>query len=211
MYVPSHFAETDVATLHAFIRAHPLGALVTLRSDGLGATHLPFELDPDPAPLGTLRGHIARANPQWRDHVPGVDALVVFQGANAYVTPSYYASKREHGKVVPTYNYAAVHANGPLRVIEDRTWLRALVGRLTGHFEAPRDKPWAVDDAPPAYVAAMLEAIVGIEVPIARLVGSFKASQNRTPADRAGVADGLAAAGDEASAAVAAMVRQRAR
>ncbi len=124
MYVPSHFAESRVDVLHDLIRTHPFGALVVLASDGLDANHIPFEIDPEPAPFGTLRGHVARANPVWRDFSSQVDALVMFQGAHAYISPAWYATKKEHGKVVPTWNYAVVHAHGPLRVIDDRNWLR---------------------------------------------------------------------------------------
>jgi transcriptional regulator len=208
MYLPKHFEESRVEVMHELIKAHPLGALVTLGSDGLNANHLPIEVDPDPAPFGTLRGHVARANPVWRDRAADVEALVVFQGPATYVTPSWYQTKRETGKVVPTYNYAVVHAYGPLRTIEDAAWLRSLVERLTRRFEAPRAAPWQVTDAPAGYIDAQLRAIVGIEIPITRLLGKWKVSQNRSAADRAGVAEALRAADDPDAAALARWVEQ---
>jgi transcriptional regulator len=208
MYVPSQFAETRTEVLHAFVRDHPFSTLVTQTADGLEANHLPLELDPSPAPLGTLRGHVARANPLWRTFSPGVDALAIFQGPDRYITPAWYASKRETGKVVPTWNYAVVHAYGPLRVVDDPAWLRALVERLTVRHEAGRPEPWRVTDAPDEFVAAMIRSIVGLEIPIARLVGKWKVSQNRSAADRHGVVQGLAALGDPEAAAMAELVRR---
>lgn len=191
MYVPAHFAETRRETLHALMREHPLAALVTTGPDGLAADHVPVELDPDAGPMGTLRGHFARANPAWRNQPPDTEVLAIFQGPQAYVSPSWYPSKAEHGRVVPTWNYAVVHAWGPLRTIEDPVWLRALVTRLTDRHEAGRAEPWAVDDAPEEYVEALLRAIVGFEIPIARLQGKWKMSQNRPSADRDAVARAL--------------------
>ncbi|HSB80051.1 MAG TPA: FMN-binding negative transcriptional regulator, partial [Candidatus Methylomirabilis sp.] len=196
MYVPSHFEETRIDVLHQLMYEHPLGALVTLGSDGLDANHIPFELDADPAPLGTLRAHVARGNPVWRDFSKDVDALVVFQGSQAYITPSWYQTKRETGKVVPTYNYIVVHAHGPLRVVEDPGWLRALVEQLTSRHEAARPVPWKVADAPDDFLEQQLRAIVGLEIPIKRLVGKWKVSQNRPEADREGVVQGLREMGD---------------
>jgi transcriptional regulator len=190
VYVPTHFEETRTDVLHALIRAHPLAALVTQTPDGLVANHLPFEIDPDPAPFGTLRGHMARANPQWRTP-SDAPALAIFQGPSAYVSPAWYATKQDTGRVVPTWNYAVVHAHGPLRVIHDRDWLREFVTRLTTRHEAARPDPWQVTDAPVDYIDTQLAAIVGIEMPIAQLEGKWKVSQNRPPADRAGVVEGL--------------------
>ena len=206
MYLPKHFEETRVDVLHELIRAHPLAALVTLTAGGLDANHIPFEIDPDPAPFGTLRGHVARANPVCRDFSPGVDALVIFQGPGTYVSPSWYPSKQDGGKVVPTWNYAVVHAYGPLRVIDDARWLRGFVERLTNRFEAGRAAPWKVTDAPADYIEKMVTAIVGIEVPVARLAGKWKVSQNRPARDREGVVAGLQAQGTEASKAMAELV-----
>jgi transcriptional regulator len=205
MYVPSHFEETRTEVLHQLVRDHPLAVLVTHTPDGLEANHLPFDLDPDPAPHGTLRGHVARGNAVWR--TPSTtEALAIFRGADGYITPSWYATKREDGKVVPTWNYAVVHAYGPLRVIDDPVWLRALVERLTARHEANRPVPWQVTDAPADYVAARIRGIVGLELPITRLVGKWKVSQNRSDADRAGIVDGLRAQDDPDATAMAELV-----
>lgn len=208
MYLPKHFEETRVDVLHGLIRAHPLGTLVTAGAGGLEANHVPFEIDPDPAPFGTLRAHVARANPVWRDGAG--DALVIFQGPESYVTPSWYPTKRESGKVVPTWNYVAVHAYGRLRAIDDPAWLRAFVTRLTDRHEARRAAPGKVSDAPGDYVDQLLAAIVGIELPVARLLGKWKVSQNRPAADRAGVVAGLEGDGGDAARAMAAAVRGQA-
>lgn len=188
MYAPAHFEETRLDALHALIEAHPLGTLVTHSAAGLEADHIPFEIAaPTPeAPFGTLRAHVARANPLWRQ--AGAAVLVVFQGPSDYVSPSLYAEKPVSGKVVPTYNYAVAHAHGVLRAIEDPAWIRALLERLTARHESARAAPWAVRDAPPAYIDALLKAIVGIEIPLGRLQGKWKLSQNRPPADQAAVA-----------------------
>ena len=207
MYNPSHFEETRPEVLRDLIVAHPLGALVTLTAAGLDANHLPFEFATDCGPLGTLRGHVARANPLWKDFSPGVDVLVIFQGPASYITPSWYETKKETGKVVPTYNYCTVHAHGPLRVHDDRAWLRGLVTRLTQRFESARSAPWAVADAPPDFIDQQLVAIVGIEIPLAKLTGKWKVSQNRPAADRAGVVHGLRAQANAPSSAMADLVR----
>ena len=200
MYLPSHFAEQRPGVLHKLIDDHPLGLLITLAgaaadagaNAGLQANPVPFFLDADPAGgPGILRAHVARANPLWREARADVEALVVFQGAQAYVSPSWYPAKAEHGKVVPTWNYVTVQARGALRAIDDAAWLRAFVTRLTRHHEAAQAKPWAVTDAPPEYVDSMLRAIVGIEIVLSSLVGKWKVSQNRSVADRTGVVRGL--------------------
>jgi len=210
MYLPAHFAETRPEIMHALIAAHPLGALVTLGGDGLTANHVPFELAPEPAPLGTLRAHVARANPVWKAFSCDVDALVIFQGPQAYVTPTWYeATKPATGQVVPTWNYCVVHAHGPLRVIDDREWLRAFVTRLTQRFESTRPQPWSIADAPADYLEKQLAAIVGIEISIARLEGKWKVSQNRPAADRAGVVRGLRAENSADASAMADQVRDR--
>jgi transcriptional regulator len=196
MYLPKHFEETRAEVLHELIRAQPLGLLVTLNDAGLQANPVPFILDPDPAGgPGILRAHVARANPLWRETRGDVDALVVFQGPQAYVSPNWYPSKAEHAKVVPTWNYVMVQARGPLRAIDDAAWVRAFVTRLTTRHEAAQAQPWAVTDAPPDYIETMTRAIVGIEITLAALTGKWKVSQNRSAADRAGVANGLRAAG----------------
>jgi len=191
MYIPKDFEETRVETLHELIKTHPLAVLVTLTSTGLEANHIPMEIDPAPAPFGTLRGHVARANSIWREFSPDIQVLAVFQGPNTYVSPAWYPTKQETGKVVPTWNYAIVHAHGPLRVIEDREWLLELVERLTNQNEAGRPQPWKVSDAPADYIEKQLGSIVGLEIPIARLTGKWKMSQNRPAQDRAGVVEGL--------------------
>jgi transcriptional regulator len=211
MYQPAHFREDRLEVQHALIQAHPLAVLVTRGAEGLDANPIPFLVDPAASPLGTLRAHLARANPQWRSLDPEREALVVFQAVDSYVTPSWYATKRETGKVVPTWNYAMVQAWGRPRVTHDPGWLARQIRALTDRQEAARAEPWAVDDAPEPFVAAQLKGIVGIEIPIARIEGKWKASQNRPPADRAGVAEGLDRQGDEVSRVMARLVRERGR
>ena len=204
MYLPSHFEEKRPAVLQQLMQAHPLGLLVTQGESGLQANPIPFVFDADPAGgPGVLRAHVARANPVWREARTETESLVVFQGPQAYVSPGWYPSKAEHGKVVPTWNYIMVQARGRLRVIDDADWLRAFVSRLTDHFEAPRAAPWAVSDAPADYIATMLRAIIGIEIVLTSLTGKWKASQNRSAADRAGVAQGLRDAGVEGAGTLA--------
>ena len=196
MYLPSHFAEQRPEVLRKLIRDHPLGLLITLAGAGseaaLQADPVPFFLDADPAGgPGILRAHVARANPLWRETRADVEALVVFQGAQAYISPGWYPAKAEHGKVVPTWNYVTVQARGALRAIDDAQWLRAFVTRLTQHHEAAQAKPWAVGDAPPEFIDSLLRAIVGIEIVLSSLVGKWKVSQNGAVADRTGVVRGL--------------------
>ena len=192
MYLPSHFSEQRPEVLHKLVHDHPLGLLISLDDAGLQANSVPFFLDADPAGgPGILRAHVARANPLWRQTHSDVETLVVFQGAQAYISPNWYPAKTEHGKVVPTWNYVTVQARGTLRAIDDAQWLRAFVTRLTQHHEATQARPWAVTDAPPDYVDSMLRAIVGIEIELSSIVGKWKVSQNRAVADRTGVARGL--------------------
>jgi len=202
VYVPPLFKEDRTDVLHAAIRRTGLATLVTLTTDGLIASHIPMLLDPDPAPYGTLLGHVARPNPQARGATPGVQALAIFQGPEAYITPSWYATKRENAKVVPTWNYVAIHAYGPVEFFDDTDRLRAIVTRLTERQETPRAEPWAVSDAPAEFIGGMLKGIVGFALPIARLDGKWKMSQNRPEEDRAGVVDGLEADGREDVAAL---------
>jgi transcriptional regulator len=197
LYVPPLFKEDRIDVLHAAIRGSGLATLVTLTADGLIASHVPMLLDPDPAPYGTLLGHVARPNPQARGAVPGVQGLAIFQGPDAYITPSWYATKRENGKVVPTWNYVTIHAYGPVEFFDDTERLRAIVTRLTERQEAARAEPWAVTDAPADFIEGMLRGIVGFALPIARLEGKWKMSQNRPAQDRAGVITGLEADGME--------------
>ena len=191
MYLPKHFEQHDEAELQALMRAHPLALLVTLQDGAPAADAIPLEYD---AVTRTLRGHVARANPLWKA-ADGQAVLAVFQGPQAYITPSWYASKAEHHKVVPTWNYTLVQARGVLRAVEAAPWLHTLVSRLTAHHETPRPQPWAVGDAPDDYVQQMLRAIVGIEIPVTQLLGKWKISQNRSLPDRQGVAAGLATDG----------------
>jgi transcriptional regulator len=196
MYLPAHFAETRPEPLHELIGKHPLGMLVTMSDAGLQANPVPFVLDADPAGgPGILRAHVARANPLWRETRGDVESLVVFQGPQAYISPGWYPSKLEHGKAVPTWNYVMVQARGTLRAIDDADWVRAFVTRLTTRHEAVQAKPWAVTDAPPDFIDTMVRAIVGIEITLTALTGKWKVSQNRSIADRGGVAAGLHAAG----------------
>jgi transcriptional regulator len=196
MYLPAHFAETRPEPLHELIGKHPLGMLVTMSDAGLQANPVPFVLDADPAGgPGILRAHVARANPLWRETRGDVESLVVFQGPQAYISPGWYPSKLEHGKAVPTWNYVMVQARGTLRAIDDADWVRAFVTRLTTRHEAVQAKPWAVTDAPPEFIDTMVRAIVGIEITLTALTGKWKVSQNRSIADRGGVAAGLHAAG----------------
>jgi transcriptional regulator len=216
MYLPSHFAETRLDVLHQLMRAHPLATLVTLTPGGLVANHIPLQLQEPPAGAiaadapGVLLGHVARANPLWREIAQGSEVLAVFQGPQHYISPNWYPSKQESGKVVPTWNYCCVHAHGRLQVHEDAKWIRAQVGELTTHHEASQPRPWAVEDAPDDYLQTMLANIVGIEIAITRLEGKWKASQNHPAPNRAGVMAGLSAlAGDAEAAAMAALVRER--
>ena len=195
MYLPQQFREVRLAVLQDFIERHPLGMLVS-SADGLpGVDHVPMLFSPGPGTKGILQGHVARSNPLWRNTAKGAKVLVVFRGADAYISPSGYPSKRTDGKVVPTWNYSVVHARGTIRFIDDEPWLLALVSRLTDRFEHERPEPWAVSDAPTDYVRAMLRAIVGFQIEITGLLGKFKASQNRSAEDRRGVRKSLEATG----------------
>jgi transcriptional regulator len=220
MYLPAHFEETRPEVLHELVRSHPLGLLITLDPTGLQANPVPFMLDAAPdgegdARAAVLRAHVARANPVWREARTDVESLVVFQGPQAYISPSMYPSKAATGKVVPTWNYVMVQARGTLRVVDDALWLHALVTRLTNRHEAARAVPWAVSDAPADYVDTMLRAIVGIEITLSALTGKWKVTQNRSAADRDGVVYGLRAqaeqTGDAQAAAMAELVARGAK
>ena len=220
MYPPSLFREDRVDVLHALIDTHPLGLLVT-HGVGLRACHVPMLIDAAPAPFGTLFGHVARANPVLSDigHERGGDdetdgnreatALAVFQGPQHYITPSWYPSKRDHGRVVPTWNYVGVHAEGRLRFHDDPAWVHAHLTALTDKQEQNRDEPWAVTDAPTEFVDSLLSGIVGFELTITHLVGTWKTSQNRPPVDQAGVVAGLRDVGSDAALAMADLVADR--
>jgi transcriptional regulator len=199
MYTPKHFNEERLDVLQALVAQHPLGALVTHGAHGLSADHIPFLLDApsNDAPCGVLRAHVARSNPLWQRG--GQDALVLFQGPSAYVSPAWYEDKPVSGKVVPTYNYAVVHAHGRLRAVEDPAWLLALLEQLTATHEAGRAQPWAVRDAPREYIDKLLAAIVGIEIVVQRFEGKWKASQNRSQHDQLAVIEGLSHQGGSAA------------
>lgn len=192
MYVPAHFAADD-ASVDDLLTHHGAADLITATPDGLVATMLPFVYD---AERRTLQGHVARNNPQWQLPVLG-EALVIVRGSDSYISPSWYASKAEHGRVVPTWNYLTAHVYGTVTVHDDPAWLDSLVRRLTDKHEANRPQPWSVDDAPEPYIAGQLRAIVGIEIAISRIEAKFKLSQNRPAAEIDGVINGLKASGDD--------------
>jgi transcriptional regulator len=208
LYLPAHFAPPDAEAAARLVAAHPLAMLAWSAGDRLDAEHLPLLWDRGPADgaHGTLRGHVARANPVWRE-ADGRPVIAVFRGPQAYVTPSWYPSKAATAKVVPTWNYAVVQLRGTLRAVEDAPWLHALVERLTDAQEASRAHRWRVGDAPDDYIAQMLRAIVGIEVAVDAVQAKWKMSQNRSETDRAGVAAGLDSLGSDEARATAALVR----
>ncbi len=211
MYLPAHFDESRTDVLHALMRARPLATLVTSCDSGLSANHIPVQTLAVRAPVGSIRGHIARANPLWRQYAQGSEALAIFQGPEAYISPSLYPSKAETGEVVPTWDYAVVHAHGTLKFINDAEWLHGFVAGLTATHEAARLQPWKIGDAPREYIEKMLRLIVGFEFSILRLTGKWKVSQNRPPADQQGVVKGLQDAGDADSREIAAMLAARGR
>jgi len=192
VYIPPAFRDDDKESLRATIRAARLATLVTATAEGLLATPLPLLLDESEGEHGTIYGHVAKANPQWRAPVLG-DGMAIFMGPDAYVTPAWYQTKQETGKVVPTWNYVAIHAYGPVEFFEDADRLLEVVTRLTNLHEGGRAAPWSVSDAPPDFIQSQLKGIVGLRMPVARLEGKRKMSQNRNATDRAGVASGLAA------------------
>jgi transcriptional regulator len=209
MYLPPHFREDNLPELQRAIGEARLAVLITSGPQGIVASHLPMLFDPTPLPNGRLLGHVARANPQWRGYDGMSEALAIFPGPEAYISPAWYATKRATGKVVPTWNYVAVHAYGRLEFFDDAVRLRSLVGRLTERQESRRPTPWAVDDAPKDYIDAQLKAIVGFEMAIQRLEGKWKLSQNRPAEDRAGTIAGLKEEGGPAEQAVAALMSDR--
>ena len=204
MYQPVHFVESDLPTLHALIRAHPLGLLISADSDDLQANPIPFLIDPNAGQHGTLLAHVALANTQWQHLQNGAKALVVFQGSDAYVTPSWYETKKEHGKVVPTWNYVSVQVRGRVKIIDDRAWLHSQLTALTAQHEGARPDVWSIDDAPAPFIEMQKRAIIGIEMEITDIAGKWKVSQNRTLPDRAGVAAGLQEDGNHEMAALVA-------
>ena len=202
MYIPKQFEETDVEVLHELIRIKPLATLVTLNAGGIEANHIPLILSAETKPYGTLSGHVARSNPLWQDHPADADVLVIFHGSESYITPSWYASKAESGKVVPTWNYVSVQARGRLRVIHEPDWMLSQLQSLTAHNEAGFEHPWAVADAPHEFTRKLLDVIVGIEIEITELKGKWKVSQNRSDQDRASVVGGLTSTGQPEMAAL---------
>lgn len=205
MYLPAHFKETRGDVLHALMREHPFATLVAHDGRQLTANHLPLHLISDSEPRGLLQGHLARANPLWQ-RAADADVLAIFQGPQAYVTPSWYETKRLHGKAVPTWNYVVVQARGRLRVIDDAAWLRQQMHALVTSHEAAFAEPWAIADAPPDYIDGMLKAVVGIEIAITELTGKWKVSQNQPAGNRAGVVAGLRQRGAENASAMAELV-----
>jgi transcriptional regulator len=209
MYIPPYHAENEPATLQGLIDDYPLGSWVTLSAGALTANHIPFVLDRSRGEFGTLRGHVSRANNVWQQLSAEPESLVIFQGPQSYITPSWYPSKQLDGRVVPTWDYAVVHAHGRPRAIEDPRWIAQLLSDLTDRNEAKQPLPWQVADAPADFIAKLARAVVGIEIPLSRLVGRWKLSQDETMPDRLGTVAGLAAAGDANSAALARLVNER--
>ncbi|MBI3730885.1 MAG: FMN-binding negative transcriptional regulator [Burkholderiales bacterium] len=211
MYMPSHFAEERIEVLHALIQAHPLAALVSLQAGELEANHIPFliSVPTTDAPYGVLRGHVARNNPVWQTAASGQDALLIFQGAQAYISPSWYEEKKSSGEVVPTYNYAVVHAHGPMRIVDNRQEFLRLLNDLSDNFERKFDQPWKVSDAPAEYIDRIMDLIVGIEIPIRRISGKWKTSQNKSTKDRVNMVDGLREKHDPAAHALADVMEQQ--
>ena len=197
MYIPAHFAIKHPQDLHAIIRAHPLGALVTMDPEGLDANHIPFEFDADHGLLGQLTAHVARANPVWQQCQGGADVLVIFRGNESYISPNWYPSKHETHRQVPTWNYEVVHVHGHLTVMDEEKFVRGVVARLTREHEVNEPRPWKMGDSPPDYIDSMLRAIVGIEIEIKRVEGKAKLSQNRENRDRLNAADVLITHGND--------------
>lgn len=201
MYQPAHHREDRLEVQHDLIESHPFGLLISTGADGLLANGLPFLLQRSEGQFGRLQVHLARANPQWQG-LHGQDVLVVFQGPLTYVTPAFYETKRETGKVVPTWNYVMVQARGNAHVRDDQAWLDTQIAALTDRHEAARAEPWEVSDAPRPYIESQLRGIIGIEIDIRQIEGKWKVSQNRPEADRAGVAQGLVEAHPDMAAVV---------
>ena len=208
-YLPPHFEENDPATLHALVRAYPLATWIVQHEGQLLVNHIPMLVDPDRGENGTLVGHVARANPVWQALAAGAQSVAVFTGPQAYVSPNWYPSKHAHGKAVPTWNYATVHAHGVPRAFEDPARVLDVVTRLTQTHEAGQALPWQVSDAPTDFISNLLRVIVGVEMPVQRWVGKWKVSQNRPVADQQGVAAGLRGQAGEAAVHMAALVQQR--
>lgn len=202
MYIPTQFEQPDISVMHELIRAKPLATLVTLASTGINANHIPLHLSEDALPFGVLRGHVARSNPLWADLRSDVEVLAIFHGDDAYISPSWYATKQENHKVVPTWNYTVVHAYGNLRVIEDTSWIRSQLETLTKANEAQFSEPWMLSDAPKDFIDTLVKSVVGIEIIVTKLSGKWKVSQNQPLQNQLGVIQGLNANGQTESAAL---------
>ena len=211
MYIPTANSETRLPVLHQMMAEHPLAAVVTLGPGGLIATHMPLVLEDDGSEFGLLKGHVSRANPQWRDLTPGIDALAIFAGPQHYISPNWYPGKLEDGKEVPTWNYVVVHAYGPLRIIEDSAWMLAHLNSLVNTHEAEFPAPWKVSDAPADFIAVQMKGIVGFEIPIRKLEGKWKVSQNRNEVDRQGAIQGLTELGRPDSCVMAGLIAEAVR
>lgn len=210
MYIPKYHAETDLEVLHSLITEHPLGTWVVYQDGKVTAHHIPFMLIRSRGEYGTLVTHVSKGNSVWKAvHANADSSMIIFQGANTYITPSWYASKQEHGKVVPTWNYAAVHVYGVPSVITDMQWLRAHLHSVTDLHEAQQPTPWKVDDAPAEFIERTMQGIVGIEIPIERITGKWKVSQNRNSADRQGIVAGLTALGSSDALEMITMIEQQ--
>lgn len=207
MYIPPQFEQPNIDVMHELIRKRPLATLVTLGSKGIDANHIPLHLSLTPEPFGVLRGHVARSNPIWSDLDSGIEVLAIFHGPDAYISPSWYTTKQEAGKVVPTWNYTVVHAYGSLRIIDDAAWVRTQLEALTNHNEAVFSEPWAVSDAPVDFTEKLIAAVVGIEMTITRLSGKWKVSQNQPPQNQNSVIQGLNASGQAEAIAMAGLVK----
>ncbi len=207
MYIPPQFEQPNIDVMHELIRKRPLATLVTLGSNGINANHIPLHLSLTPEPFGVLRGHVARSNPIWSDLDSGIEVLAIFHGPDAYISPSWYTTKQEAGKVVPTWNYTVVHAYGSLRIIDDAAWVRTQLEALTNYNEAVFSEPWAVSDAPVDFTEKLIAAVVGIEMTITRLSGKWKVSQNQPPQNQNSVIQGLNASGQAEAIAMAGLVK----
>ena len=209
MYIPKMYEENRVPVLHEFLESNPFASLITMGASGLFASHIPMVLEKDGSEFGRLKCHVSRANHQWQDFSPEVEALAIFKGVDHYITPTWYMEKQETGKVVPTWNYEVVHVYGKLQAIQDHDWLMAHLNNLTNIHEAASPEPWQVSDAPEDYIETMAKGIVGLEFSITRLEGKWKVSQNRHERDYEGILKGLDSLHTESSRAMKELVKGR--
>ena len=208
MHIPKHFAQNDPEQLKDLIRTYPFATLITHSAAGIEANHIPLLLAESDG-KNVLQGHIAKANPLWKQVQSGAEVLVIFHGPNSYISPNYYPTKQEHGKVVPTWNYVTVHVKGAMNYIHDADWNREIITRLTDHHEAGQVTPWSVVDAPEAFTEKMLSAIVGLQIDIFSMVGKWKVSQNQPEQNKQGVVDGLSQGADREGQQMAALVKEQ--